>query len=46
MLGNHFFLKCRFTFTEIIRLIGDGEPRTATSGFTQIFSSDYYYAVV
>ena len=31
---------CCFTSTETIRLIKDGEPRTATSTFTQLLSSD------
>ena len=33
------FLKYRFTSTETIRSIRDGEPRTATSNFTQLLSS-------
>ena len=34
-------VQCRFTSTEtIIRTIRDGEPRTATSTFTQFLSSD------
>ena len=31
---------CCFTSTETIRTIRDGEPRTATSTFTQLLSSD------
>ena len=34
-----FFFRCCFTSTETIRLIRDGEPRTATSTFTQLLSS-------
>ena len=41
--------QCCFTSTETIRLIGDGEPRTSTSTFTQLLScaqvSDGTYAV-
>ena len=33
-------LQCRFTSTETIRTVRDGEPRTATSTFTQLLSSD------
>ena len=33
-------VQCCFTSTETIRLIRDGEPRTATSTFTQLLSSD------
>jgi len=32
--------KCCFTSTETIRLIRDGEPRTATSTFAQLLSSN------
>ena len=32
-------VQCRFTSTETIRTIRDGEPRTATSTFTQLLSS-------
>ena len=35
-----FRFQCCFTSTETIRLIGDGEARTATSTFTQPLSSD------
>ena len=35
----HFF-KCCFTSTETIRTTRDGEPRTATSTFTQLRSSN------
>ena len=31
--------QCCFTSTETVRTIRDGEPRTATSTFTQIMSS-------
>ena len=31
--------RCCFTSTETARLIRDGEPRTATSTFTQLLSS-------
>ena len=34
------FQCCEFTSTETIRLIGDGEPRTATSTFRQLLNSD------
>ena len=33
-------VQCCFTSTETIRTIRDGEPRTATSTFTQLLSSD------
>ena len=32
-------VQCCFTSTETVRLVRDGEPRTATSTFTQILSS-------
>ena len=32
-------VQCCFTFTETIRKIRDGEPRTATSTFTQLLNS-------
>ena len=32
-------VQCCFTSTETIRLIRDGDPRTATSTFTQLLSS-------
>ena len=32
-------VQCRFTSTETRQTIGDGEPRTATSTFTQLLSS-------
>ena len=35
-----FSFQCCFTSTETFRLIRDGEPRTATSAFTQLLSSD------
>ena len=35
-----FSFLCCCTSTETIRLIRDGEPRTATSTFTQLLSSD------
>ena len=33
-----FSFQCYFTSTETIRLIRDGEPRMATSTFTQLLS--------
>ena len=33
-------VQCCFTSTETLRTIRDGEPRTATSTFTQLLSSD------
>ena len=33
-------LSCCFTSTETIKLIRDGEPRTSTSTYTQLPSSD------
>ena len=33
-------LQCCFTSTETVRTIKDGEPRTATSTFTQLLNSD------
>ena len=33
-------LKCCFTSTETLGLLGTGEPRTATSTFTQLLTSD------
>ena len=33
-------LHCCFTSTETTRIIRDGEPRTATSTFTQLLSSE------
>ena len=33
-------VQCRFTSTETIRTVRDGEPRTATSTFTQLLSSE------
>ena len=38
-MAHFFFFKCYFTSTETIRTIWDGEPRTATSTFTQLLSS-------
>ena len=32
-------VQCRFTSTETIRTVRDGEPRTATSIFTQLLNS-------
>ena len=32
-------VQCRFTSTETVRLIRDGEPETATSSFTQLLTS-------
>ena len=37
---NSGFGEVRFTSTETIRAISDGETRTATSAFTQLLSSD------
>ena len=37
------YVQCCFTSTETIRLIRDGEPRTATSTFTQLLSSKYVH---
>ena len=34
------FVQCCFTYTETIRTVRDGEPRTSTSTFTQLLSSD------
>ena len=39
-LSFRFSFKCCFTSTETTRLIRDGEPRTTTSTFTQLLSSD------
>ena len=39
-LAGTFFLKCCFTSTETMRTIRDGEPRAATSTFTQLLRSD------
>ena len=36
----HNQVQCCFTSTETIRTIRDGEPRTATSTFTQLLLSD------
>ena len=33
-------VQCCFTSTETVRTIKDGEPRTATSTFTQLLNSD------
>ena len=35
-----FSFQCCFTSTEIVRTVRDGEPRTATSIFTQLLNSD------
>ena len=37
---NSFFFKRCFTSTETIRTVRDGEPKTATSTFTQLLSSE------
>ena len=37
--GSTLQVQCCFTTTEAIRTIRDGEPRTATSTFTQLLSS-------
>ena len=34
------FVQCCFTSTETIKTIRDGEPRTSTTTFTQLWSSD------
>ena len=39
MKVNIFFFKCSFRSTETLRLIRDGEIRTATSTFAQLLSS-------
>ena len=41
-LERLFSFQCCFTFTETVRLIRDGEPRTATSTFTQLLGSEQY----
>ena len=38
--GGGIQVQCCFTSTETIRTIRDGEPRTATSTFTQLLSSE------
>ena len=38
-------IQCCFTSTETIRSNRDGEPRTATSSFTQVLSSESYCAI-
>ena len=40
--GGTFSQRC-FTSTETVRIIRDGEPRTATSTFTQPLSSEEHY---
>ena len=40
VLTSSFSFQCYFTSTETIRLIRDGDPRTATSTFTQLLSSE------
>ena len=35
-----FIVQCCFTFTETIRTVRDGEPRTSTSTVTQLLSSE------
>ena len=40
-----FKFRCCFTSTETIRTIRDGEPRTATSTFTQLRSSETHPSV-
>ena len=42
-LTVHAQVQCCFTSTETIRPVKDGEPRMATSTFTQLLGS-YYYA--
>ena len=37
---NEVQVQCRFTSTETVRTIRDGEPRAATSTFTQFLGSD------
>ena len=34
-------VQCCFTSTKTIKTIRDGEPRTATSTFTQLLGSDW-----
>ena len=36
------FVQCRFTSTETVRTVRDGEPRTSTSTFTQLLTSMGY----
>ena len=36
-------VQCCFTSTETVPTIRDGEPRTATSTFTQLLNSDYHH---
>ena len=38
-------VQCCFTSTESLRTIRDGEPKTATSTFTQLLSSDSHSTV-
>ena len=33
------FVQCRFTATDTLRTIRDGEPKTSTSTFVQLWSS-------
>ena len=40
------FVQCCFTSTETRRFIRDGKPRTATSTFTQLLSSDFLLVFV
>ena len=40
LLGTGARVQCFFTSTESIRLIRDGEPRTAISTFTQLLNSE------
>ena len=39
-------VQCHFTSTETIRLIRDGEPRAATSTFTQLLSSEGFSSLM
>ena len=41
-----FQVQCRFASTETMKTIGDGEPRTTTSTFTQLLSSDVKLLVI
>ena len=40
------FVSCCFASTETARLIRDGEPKTATSTFTQLLSSDQLWSAL
>ena len=38
-------VQCCFTSTEIVMIVRDGEPRTATLTFTQLLSSEVVYII-